>query len=256
SLADAKLLIKEMLSEVEGDQYSVEHVQYLAKGLDLLQGRSFDVILLDLGLPDSQGLETVVALRNQEKRTPIIVLTALNDEELAIKTLEMDMQDYLIKSEITSSILKRSIRYAIQRKQAVDALRESEQRFASFMLHMPTAAWIKDMQGRYVYANTEAERVFSTPLSSLLGKTDMELFPPETARQFGENDCRVLSEGVSLQTTEVLRQADGIDHHSIVTKFALADPNGKPTYVAGVALDITERRRMEAELEHFASFPL
>ena len=142
-----------------------------------------------------------------------------------------------------------------ERKRAEEALRASEQRFASFMLHMPAAAWIKDMQGRYVYANAEAERVFATPLAALLGKTDRDLFSPEAARQFGENDCRVLGEGGSLQTTELLRQADGIEHHSIVNKFALAGADGKPAYVAGIALDITERKRMEAELEHFASFP-
>jgi PAS domain S-box-containing protein len=255
NLADADL-IKEMLSEAKGEQYSVEHVQYQVQGLDLLQDRSFDVILLDLGLPDSQGLETVVALRDQEKQTPIIVLTALEDEELALKTLEMGVQDYLFKSEITSSMLKRSIGYAIQRKRAVEQLRDTEQRFAAFMLNLPAAAWMKDSQGRYVYANAEAERVFSMPLTALLGKTDDEIFPPITARQFRENDQRALAEGVTIQTTEVLRQADGIDHHSIVNKFALAGPNGKPVYVAGVALDITERKRMEAELEHFASFPL
>ncbi|MFA4949112.1 MAG: PAS domain S-box protein, partial [Candidatus Krumholzibacteriia bacterium] len=92
--------------------------------------------------------------------------------------------------------------------------------------------------------------------AALLGKTDRDLFPPETARQFGENDCRVLTERGRLQTTEVLRQADGIDHHSIVNKFAVDGPDGKPGYVAGVALDITDLKRMEAELEHFASFPL
>ena len=147
-----------------------------------------------------------------------------------------------------------------ERKRAEEALRASEQRFASFMLHLPAAAWIKDMQGRYVYANAEAERVFSTPLTALLGKTDRDLFSPETARQFGENDCRVLGEGGSLQTTELLRQADGIEHHSIVTKFALADADGQPAYVAGIALDITERKRAEEALraseQRFASFML
>src|SRR5262245_60437395 len=117
----------------------------------------------------------------------------------------------------------------------LESLRESEQRFASFMRHMPAAAWMKDMEGRYVYANAEAERIFSTPLAALLGKTDRDLFPPEAARQFGKNDSQVLSEGGNLRTTQVLRQADGIEHYSIVDKFAVNGPDGKPAYVAGVA---------------------
>ena len=135
------------------------------------------------------------------------------------------------------------------RKQAEETVRESEQRFASFMLHLPAAAWMKDLHGRYVYTNAEAERVFPTPLPSLLGKTDGEVFPPETARQFVANDRRVLTEGSSLRTTEVLRQSDGIEHHSIVSKFAIPGPDGRPECVAGVAFDITELKQAEEALQ-------
>ena len=142
-----------------------------------------------------------------------------------------------------------------ERKRAEDALRDSEQRFALFMLHMPAAAWMKDLQGRFVYANAQTERTFSMPLTDLQGKTDWDFFPPEIARQFAENDRRVLSEGGSLETIEVLRQADGVEHYSLVSKFVVNNPDGQPAYIAGVAFDITERKRLEAELEHFASFP-
>jgi PAS domain S-box-containing protein len=135
------------------------------------------------------------------------------------------------------------------RKRAEEALRESEQRFAAFMLHLPAAAWMKDLQGRYVFANEEAERIFSKPLEALYGKRDEDLFPPETARQFRENDERVLTSGGSRQTTESLRQADGIEHHSIVSKFAVPGPDGQPAYIAGVAFDISERKRREKEIE-------
>jgi DNA-binding response OmpR family regulator len=198
--------IKEMLAEARQQEFTVEHVQSLAEGLSLLKNRHFDVVLTDLGLPDSQGLETALAVRNQARMTPIVVLTVLDDEETALKSLQMDIQDYLAKGEINGKQLIRSIRYAIQRKRDIESFRESEQRFASFMLHLPAAAWIKDLNGRYVYANAEAEHIFTFPLSALLGKTDEEVFPPETARQFRENDERVLYGGGSLHTIEVLRQ--------------------------------------------------
>jgi PAS domain S-box-containing protein len=131
------------------------------------------------------------------------------------------------------------------RKQAEAALQESEERFAAFMNHLPGAAWIKDLSGRYVYANPEAQRIFSRSLPALLGKTDEEVFPPETARQFRENDHRALAEGGSLQTTEVLHQADGLDHYSMVNKFVLPGPGGQAAFIAGVAFDVTERKRAE-----------
>ena len=135
-----------------------------------------------------------------------------------------------------------------ERKKAEAALRESEQRFASFMLHLPAAAWIKDLDGRYVYANSEAERIFSRPLSELQGKTDEEIFPPDTARQFRENDERILLGGGHLQTIEVLQQANHIEHHSMVNKFSVPGADGQTTFVAGVAFDITELQKGKEEI--------
>jgi PAS domain S-box-containing protein len=241
-------LMREMLAETRRWEFSVQHVQSLADGLALLKNRSFDCVLVDLGLPDSHGLETALAVRNQAKLTPIAIVTILDDEELALKALQMDIQDYLIKEEITGTLLVRSIRYAIQRKDISEALRESEQRFASFMLHLPAAAWIKDLHGRYVYANTEAERIFAMPLSEFSGKSDEEFLPPETARQFREDDEQVLTRGGSLRTTELLRQTNGIEHQYIVSKFAVPAPDGQPAHIAGVAFDITERKGAEEAL--------
>ena len=79
------------------------------------------------------------------------------------------------------------------RKRAEEALRESEQRFARFMRHLPGLAWIKDLQGRYVYANAAAVKAFRTPPEELYGRTDDEIFPPEVAAQFKENDQQALT---------------------------------------------------------------
>lgn len=132
-------------------------------------------------------------------------------------------------------------------KAAEEALRTSEQRFAAFTQNLPAAAWIKDAGGCYVYANAEAERIFAKDLSEILGRTDDELFPPETAQIFRENDRRALVQSGAIQTTEVLRQPDGIAHHSIVSKFALPACDGRGL-VGGVAFDITEQKRIEAAL--------
>ncbi|MGH6636628.1 MAG: PAS domain-containing protein [bacterium] len=107
------------------------------------------------------------------------------------------------------------------RQEAAQAVRASEQRFARFMQHLPGLAWIKDLEGRYVYANDAAERVFRTRWPELYGKSDEEVFPLETAEQFKENDRRALASDMGVQVIESLEQADGIVHHSIVSKFPI-----------------------------------
>jgi len=134
-------------------------------------------------------------------------------------------------------------------KQTEAAQREGEERFAAFMRHLPGAAWMKDLQGRYLLANPKAEEIFGITQRQIQGRTDEEIFPPDTARRFRENDLRALAEGV-VEATEVLRQADGVDHYSVVSKFAVPGPDGQAACIGGVAFDITERKRAEEELQH------
>lgn len=131
---------------------------------------------------------------------------------------------------------------------ALDALRESEERFARFMRHLPGLAWIKDLEGRYIYANEAAEKAFGTPRDELYGRTDTEVFPPETAARFGENDRRALASEGGILTTEILEQEDGIRHSSLVSKFWIPGPDGRPGMVGGVAFDITELEQAQEAL--------
>jgi PAS domain S-box-containing protein len=133
--------------------------------------------------------------------------------------------------------------------QRAEQLQESEQRFARFMQHLPGLAWIKDLQGRYVYANDAAQKAFRTPREALYGKTDEEVFPPETARQFKENDRRACSSGTGVQVIETLEHEDGTLHHSVVSKFLIVGPDGGPSLVGGMAIDITDRMRAEEALK-------
>lgn len=132
-------------------------------------------------------------------------------------------------------------------KEAHLALHESEERFRQFMSNLPGAAWIKDQEGRYVYANEEACRIFNASRPELYGKTDDEVFPPETAQQFKENDRKAIEHRRSEQVIETMQQLDGL-HHSIVTKFPVFGREDKPMLIGGVAIDITERVRAEQAL--------
>src|SRR5262249_56497680 len=99
-----------------------------------------------------------------------------------------------------------------QVKRTQEALRESEQRFARFMQHLPGLAWIKDLGGRYVYANDATTKAFRTPRAELYGKTDEEVFPPDAAAQFQVNDRRALASGSAAQAGRTLEPEAGRPH--------------------------------------------
>jgi len=130
-----------------------------------------------------------------------------------------------------------------------EALRATERRFAGFMQHLPGLAWIKDLSGRYIFANSAAEKTFRTPRGELYGKTDDEVFPAATAAQFREHDRRALERAGGVQVVETLEHDGGLVHHSLVSKFPIPGPDGQPAYIGGMAIDITDRIRAEEALK-------
>ena len=116
---DARLL-REFLADVENTPFDPVHVERLGNALQRLRNERFDVILLDLSLPDAQGLETIT--RAYKQGAPIVVLTGLDDKALAINALREGAQDYLVKGQIEAPLLERSIRYAIERHRAEEMI--------------------------------------------------------------------------------------------------------------------------------------
>ena len=116
-------LLKEILEETGDHQFQITHVERLSQAIKRLRADSFDTILLDLLLPDATGIETFLKLVAQVPEVPIIVLTGLNNEYLASSALQNGAQDYMIKGQINSGLLVRSIRYAIERHRVQMALR-------------------------------------------------------------------------------------------------------------------------------------
>ncbi len=121
NLGDARL-IKEMLSESTTVRFGLVHVKRLGEARESLAGEVFDIIVLDLSLPDGHGLDTFVQTRIAAPGIPIVIMSGLGDEELAIKAVQEGAQDYLIKGQVDSDLLVRSMRYAIERNQAEEAL--------------------------------------------------------------------------------------------------------------------------------------
>ena len=124
--ADADLL-EEILEEADETEWSLIHAERLKDALQLLHRREFDVVLLDLSLPDKQGLSTVVQTHEAAPNLPIVILTGLNDKGIALEALRQGAQDFLVKGKIDSYVLVRAIRYAIERAHTLKKLRQSEE---------------------------------------------------------------------------------------------------------------------------------
>ncbi|MDI6725119.1 MAG: response regulator [Methanobacterium sp.] len=115
-------LIQEMLKEVRHFNFEFTHVERLDKGLKCIENDGFDVLLLDLNLPDNTGLDTFIKARNGKSNLPIVILSGESDEETAIEAVHQGAQDYLMKGEVDGKLLARSIFYAIERKATEEEL--------------------------------------------------------------------------------------------------------------------------------------
>ncbi|GAB1541772.1 hypothetical protein NUACC21_44450 [Scytonema sp. NUACC21] len=122
NLAEARLL-QEFLKEAESKEFELVHVKRLGDALQELTRAAYDVILLDLTLPDSQGLASLSPLMSLAPNLPIVVLTNTNDDRLALEAVRRGAQDYLVKRQVNLGVLIRSLYYAIERKHAMESLR-------------------------------------------------------------------------------------------------------------------------------------
>jgi diguanylate cyclase (GGDEF)-like protein/PAS domain S-box-containing protein len=118
-------LITEMTKSVKGVEIVVSHAPLLMEGISILAEKKIDVVLLDLTLPDSEGIDTFLRIKGVVPEIPIVVLTGREDEGLAMDAVKEGAQDYLFKTEMRPPLLIRSLRYAVERKRSQEALRRA-----------------------------------------------------------------------------------------------------------------------------------
>ena len=118
-------LIKEVLAETNGGAFDLKYADRLSDGLKKISENTVDIVLLDLSLPDSAGLETITGFSEKNKDIPLIILTGTAELDVAKRALGIGAQDYLVKGQFDSATLSRSIRYAIERKKIEAEIKEN-----------------------------------------------------------------------------------------------------------------------------------
>lgn len=242
-------LIKELLYEVNTTRVNLENVEQLSEAFQLLANQSFDVMLLDLSLPDSQGLETFVKANRQAKTIPIIVLTGTDDENLALRAMQEGAQDYLVKGQVTGDLLVRSMRYAIERQRIEDALRHSEERFRVALKNSPIFVFNQDRDLRYTWVYNP---LAGWTVEEILGKQDCEMISYEDAQRLTAIKYHVLSTGIGTRAEVAITTAQGTQYYDLTIE-PLRNESQEIVGITGASIDISERKLAEAKIREQAA---
>jgi diguanylate cyclase (GGDEF)-like protein/PAS domain S-box-containing protein len=238
---DARLL-REMLRGQDIHRIELTHVDSMGAAELVLAQRDVDVILLDLGLPDAEGLDAVRRTRVAAPHTPLVILTGLNDESIAVRTLHAGAQDYLVKGEIETRGLMRSLRYAIERKQLKEALFEEKERAQVTLASIGDAVICTSSAGVITFLNVVAERLTGWSWSEAVGVEMSEVF-----RLRGE-----IIDGVPRPPHMVLIRRDGVEIAVEESIAPIHDRHGHETGAVVVFRDVSAARAMARDLLHSA----
>ena len=252
--SEAKLVMKH-LKLISGWRFSVDHHDRLGTGIAKISEQRYDLVLLDLNLPDCAGIEVCERMLAAAPHTPVIVLTNQNSEDLGTKAMREGAQDYLIKREVDGPLLGRAIRYAIERSCTEQALRDSEQRYSFAVAGANDGVWDWNLESNIVY--------FSPRWKAILGYTEREIadrveewfdrVDPRDRELFDDALNHHLKGGSAHFECEYRVNCRGDDVRWVLSRgLAVRDEFGQTLRVAGLMTDITRRKQTEARLLHEA----
>ena len=214
----------------------------LKEGLEIIAKKKLDLVLLDLTLPDSQGLNTFQAVQRINERVPIIVLTGDDDTSLAFEAIHQGAQDYLVKGKINKVLLQRSIDYAIERMNILNALLDSEERYAIALKATNDGIWEWNLKEKKIYFSPRWKEILGYTESEL-GSDQVEWFDrihPDDVSTVEEIIAdHIAGESKSLFSEHRLLHKNGTYIWVRVHGLAVLDKAGSVKKIAGSLTDIT-----------------
>jgi len=253
---DARLL-REMFQEQGSHNTELTHVECISEAEKHLAEHAFDIIVLDLGLPDAQGLGAVRRAHAAAPRVPLVVLTGMDDESLATQALQEGAQDYLIKGQIDARGLLRALRYAIERKAMEEALFVEKERAQVTLNSIGDAVVCTDISGNITFLNLVAEKMTgwswleaaSRPMAEvlrILDATSRETTPNPMNKAVGRNRT------VHLPSNCILIRRDGFEIPIEDCVSPIHDRDGQATGAVIVFRDVSAARAMALQMAHSA----
>jgi PAS domain S-box-containing protein len=247
---DARL-IREYVSGGTKEVFLIDHCEDLAGAQTHLARTNADVVLLDLGLPDSQGMDTLRSIRKQAPRLPIVVLTGLRDEEMGVDASREGAQDYLTKDALTPELLTTTLRYAIARQEVQDELQESLERFRLANRATFDAIWDWNLQTDALWWNDNLQTIFGYRAEEVepgIESWEYRIHPEDLDRVKTGIHAAIDSGQDRWLDHYRFRRRDGMYADVEDRGYIARDASGRPMRMIGAMQDITTRKQAEERI--------
>ena len=242
-------LVEEMLRKNATDNYNISSTDSLEGAFRSLSAKNFDIVILDLNLPDSQGYDTFQKVYDKVPNIPIVLLTGINDNLLGEKAVKTGAQDYLIKNQLDSHIFSKSLNFAISRKNLIDKLEHSEKRFRGFFENSTMGIYRATLDGKVLMANPA--------MLAITGYSTLDELSEININENGyidKNDrgefIRILKDEKTIHGFEERwKKPDDTVIYVRESARTVEDDRGKIIYIEGTLEDITVSKIAEIELK-------
>jgi diguanylate cyclase (GGDEF)-like protein/PAS domain S-box-containing protein len=253
---DAKL-VQRALNNTRFGLFEIEWVKNLSDGLERLSKGGIEAVIADLSLPDSQGLETLDRLLLAAPRVPILVLSGLDDEDIASQVVQHGAQDYLPKNHLDSYTLSRAVRNMIDRKISEDDLFTEKERAQVTLNSIGDAVLCTDSSGRVTYLNMVAEKMTGWLREEASGRPLADVFQiiDGNTRQCAQNPMNMAvaqNKTVNLTANCILIRRDGYESAIEDSAAPIHDRDGYSTGAVIVFHDVSAARSLSLQMAHSA----
>jgi diguanylate cyclase (GGDEF)-like protein/PAS domain S-box-containing protein len=243
--SDARLIEAALVHD--GKPFQIERAPCLSEAVARLENERFEIILLDLSLPDGHGIPVFEQVSRGAPNALILILSSVDDEEYARQAVQAGADDYLLKTQVDAHWLPRTLRYLIERRTTRQALMLSEARFRAMSDASPLGIFVSDSHGECVYTNGAYHQISGLDLEQTLGTNwSMAIHPDDRQRVLIEWRAAALGEAIFKSEARFLR-ADGSIVWARLNAAAMLDGQQPRGYVQ-IVEDVTERRAAEDAL--------
>ncbi len=241
--------VKLALAKTPGLKLMAKPAGRLSDGLQRLAAQDVGVVLLDMNLPDSRGLETLESIRAAFPKIPVLVLGSPSDAIDPLDAIALGAEDYLAKDEYDGPILARAVRYAIERRQTASTLHGNAELFRNVYQEAPLGIVLTTRNGKFISANPAFCQMLGYSPEELDGMSFLDVTHPD-ARESDRRNVEKMWQGktASYRTEKRYVAKSGDVHWGALSTSLIRDADGQPLYAMAMVEDITDRKRAEEAL--------